>query len=156
MSDDAPDTVDVKVVDIINDREIALSGGGIQGLEVDDVLRIVSAKPRVIKDPEGEVLGEIVQTKAVVRVYDVQPKFALARTFRTREVNVGGQGGGVLAFGRIFDPPKYETRVETLRRDPTKGAPVTNPDDLVVQIGDLAEKVERSSVDDIPSASIWR
>lgn len=142
-----------RVAEIFNDREIALAGGTADGLNVDDVLRIVSPDAHEIRDPEtNEVLGEIVHTKAVVRVYEVKERFALARTFRTRRVNVGGSSA-FSGFGNIFEAPKYETKVETLRRDRTKGSPI-NEVDSIVSVGDLAEKVD--SFEDIPSFTIWQ
>ena len=151
-------TKPIRVVDILTDRELALSGGAEQGLEVGDVLRILPGKPRAVVDPEtGDVLGEIVQTKAVVRVYEVQDRFCLARTFRTRQVNVGGGGIGSTSaiFGRIFEPPKYEVRVETLRKDPSLGT-VIDPSESIVEVGDIAEKVEGEDVNDLPTNTLFR
>ncbi len=144
----------VRVAAVLNDREIALTAGTNAGLQVGDTLRIIDGSGQQVRDPDtGEVLGEIVATKAVVRVYEAQERFSLARTFRSRRVNVGGAGVG--AFTKLFEAPRYETRVETLRRDPSKGLPLADPDESLVEVGDIAEKVE-GSVDDIPSSTIWR
>lgn len=150
-------TAPIKVVDIINDRELAVNAGTDRGLEPGTVLKIVTSEPRQIVDPETqEVLGEIVETKAVVRVFEAQSKFALARTFRTRSVNVGGTGiGTVTAMAKVFSPPKYETRIETLKRDTSGGEPLA-PEESSVQVGDLVELVDGDDVDDIPSSSLWR
>ncbi len=144
----------LRIAKILNDREVAVTGGRESGLEVDDVLKVMSSKAEEIRDPDtSEVLGKIVRTKAVVRVYEVQQRFALARTFRTRRVNIGGRGVG--AFAHIFDAPRYETRVETLRREPSKSGTVEEPFETVVEVGDIVEKVE-GAVDDVPSAAVWR
>lgn len=147
----------IKVVDILTDRELALNAGATDGLAVGDVMRILPSAPRRITDPEtGEVLGEVAQAKAVVRIYEVQERFCLARTFRSRRVNVGGQGlGSAGVFGRMFEAPKYETRVETLRRDASKGSPI-DPEDSVVEIGDVAEKVDAEDTNDLPTNTLWR
>lgn len=143
----------IRVAEILNDRELALTGGASNGLAVGDVLRIVTQQATQIRDPEtGEPLGEIVRTKAIVRVYEVQERFALARTFRTRRVNVGGQGTS--SFAGIFEAPKYETRVETLRRDPS-GERALDEAESVVAVGDVAEIVE-GKADDIPTSTVWR
>ncbi len=144
----------LRIAKILNDREVAVTGGTVSGLEVDDVLKVVASKAEEIRDPDtSEVLGKIVRSKAVVRVYEVQERFALARTFRTRRVNIGGSGVG--AFAQIFDAPRYETRVETLRRDPSKSGTVGEAPETVVEVGDIVEKVE-GPVDDVPSAAVWR
>lgn len=141
----------MKVVRIMSDREVAVSGGAEAGLALNDVLLILG-EPVEIRDPDSdELLGEIVPNKAVVRVYDVKDRFALARTFRTRRVNVGGSGS---SFSRIFEPPRYETRTETLRRSRSAGDIIT-PDESVVQVGDVVEKF-KGDINDIPSSTVWR
>jgi len=92
-----------------------------------------------------------VHHKTVLRVYDVKDKFALARTFRTRRVNVGGVGGGISAF---FEPARYETRTETIRRSRQAGDAIS-PEDSIVEVGDRVE-VFTGDVNDIPSSSVWR
>lgn len=147
----------IRVAEIFNDRELALTGGSTSGVAVDDVFRIFDPSGKEIRDPDtDEVLGEIIRTKAIVRVYEVQDRFALARTYRTRKVNVGGTGGGLAQFGRIFEAPQWETRVETLRRDPEKGTWGDAPKDSIVAVGDLAEKISDQNIDDIPSYTIWK
>lgn len=145
-----------KVAEVFNDRELAITGGTMDGLQVDDVLRVIDPQGKQIRDPDtGEVLGEIVHTKAVVRVYEARERFALARTFRTRRVNVGGTSGGLIGFGKVFEAPRWETRIETLRRDPDKALWDAPPADSIVSPGDVAEKVDEAGLDDIPSFTIW-
>lgn len=142
----------MKVVKLITDREVAISGGAQEGIEVGDTLLILG-HPVEIADPDtGDVLGEIVPTKAIVRAYDVQDRFALARTFRSRRVNVGGRGAGALAG--LFEPPQWETRTETLRRSPEAGD-VLSAEESVVEVGDPVEKFE-GDADDVPSSTVWR
>jgi len=143
----------IKVVEILDDRELALNAGTDRGIILGTVLRIVSGSPTKIVDPDtDELLGEVVHTKAVVRVYEVQTRFSLARTFRTRRVNVGGSGS---PFGRIFEPARFENRVETLRRSDSAGKPLSL-EESVVSIGDIAEVIESDDVNDIPSTTVWR
>lgn len=143
----------MKVVSVITDREVAVSGGAEAGIEPGDTLLILG-EPVQISDPDsGEVLGEVVPNKAVVRVYDVKDRFALARTFRSRTVNLGGSG--VLnPLGKYFDPPKYETRTETLRRSPAAGD-FLSPEESIVEVGDRVEKFD-GDVKDVPSSTVWR
>lgn len=150
MTDQAPS---MKILAVITDREVAVSGGADAGVTVGDTLLIIGS-PVSITDPETEeVLGEIVRTKAVVRVYDVKERFALARTFRNRRVNVGGVGDGNL-FGKIFEAPKWETRTETLRRSPDAGE-ILAPEESIVEVGDRVEKFD-GDIGDIPSSTVWR
>jgi hypothetical protein len=145
-------TTSMKVVKLINDREVAVSGGSEAGVEVGDTLLILG-KPVEITDPDtGETLGEIVPTKAIVQAYDVQDRFALARTFRSRRVNVGGKGVG--ALGAFFEAPQWETRTETLRRSPEAGD-VLSPEESIVEIGDPVEKFE-GDAKDVPSSTVWK
>jgi len=145
-------TAPMKVVRVITDREVAISGGAEAGISKGDTLLILG-KPVEITDPEtGEILGEVVRTKAVVRAYDVKERFALARTFRSRMVNVGGLATNALA--NVFEPPKWETRTETLRRSPEAGD-VLPAGESIVQVGDSVEKFE-GDANDIPSSTVWR
>ena len=145
-------TAPMKVVRVITDREVAISGGADAGVSEGDALLILG-KPVQISDPDtGEILGEVVPTKAVVRAYDVKERFALARTFRSRRVNVGGTGSG--SFAHLFEAPKWETRTETLRRSPEAGD-VLSPEESVVEVGDPVEKFE-GDINDVPTSTVWR
>lgn len=139
------------VVQVLNARELVISGGSEAGLSEDDIVRVL-APVVALKDPvTGEDLGELVTAKAVLRVYQVAPKYALARTFRSRRVKTGGGGllGGYTT-ANVFSPPKYETRTETLLRD-------TRFDisgEMAVEAGDPVELWD-GSVDDVPSVTTW-
>ncbi len=143
----------MKVVKVITDREVAVSGGAEAGIAIGDTLLILGP-PIQIKDPDNdEILGEVVTNKAVVRVYDVKDRFALARTFRTRTVNLGGTGA-FNPLGKIFEAPKYETRTETLRRSKEAGD-VLSPQESIVEVGDPVEKFKGDD-EDVPSSTVWR
>lgn len=147
-------TTRLRIARIVSDREVAITGGKDSDIKPGDILLILG-RPIQIEDPDtGESLGEIVTNKAVVRVYDVQDRFCLARTFRQRKVNVGGSGMGGSGLAKFFEPPKYETRTETLQRNPQAGMTIEE-DDAIVQVGDAVEKFE-GNVEDIPTSSVWR
>jgi hypothetical protein len=137
------------VVKVLNAREVVISGGKAAGIQEGDMFSILSnADP--IKDPKtGEVLGDLVVSKALVKVYQVSEKFALAQTFRTKRVKVGGGVGGGITD--IFNPPKYETRKETLVRD----ASYDVQGDLAVEPGDPVRRWD-GEPDDAPSANVWQ
>jgi hypothetical protein len=137
------------VVKILNARELVISGGAAANLSEGDVVRVLS-KALPLEDPiSGEDIGELVTTKAVLKIYQVAPRYALARTFRTRRVKVGG-GVGTGGLGNIFSPPQYETRTESLVRDRS----LDLPGDLAVDVGDVVE-LWTGPVEDVPSVTRW-
>ena len=106
-----------KVAQIINSREVALNVGSDHGVELNMLFDILTQKGFDIRDPDtNEILGSVERPKARVKVVMVRPKLCVASTYRTTRVNVGGVGFG---FGRsgLFEPPKWETRTETLKTD---------------------------------------
>ena len=77
------------------------------------IFKILSTKGSDITDPDtGDPLGTVDLAKTSVKVTIVHERVAVASTYRTREVNVGGTG---FAVSGLFVPPKWETRVETLK-----------------------------------------
>ena len=70
--------------------------------------------------------------KTSVKVTMVHERIAVASTYRSRRVNVGGSG---FAFGGLFEPPKWETRFETLRIDEAAIKDL-DEEDAIVQTGD--------------------
>ena len=104
-----------KVAQIINSREVALNVGSDHGVELNMLFDILTQKGFDIKDPDtNEILGSVERLKARVKVAMVRPRLCVASTYRTRRVNVGGVGLGLGRSG-LFEPPKWETRTETLK-----------------------------------------
>lgn len=101
-----------KIAKILNDREVVLNVGANRSVRPGMTFDIVFEVD--VDDPDtGEALGSVESPKTRVKVSRVYDKVAIASTYRTRRVNVGGRGLG-LASG-LFDPPRWETRPETLR-----------------------------------------
>lgn len=129
-----------KVARIVSDRELILNRGKKDGVKRGTVFRILNPHPVDVKDPDtGELLGELRPVKVFVKAHDVGERMTIARTFRTRQVNVGGMGLGQLSFPDLFAPRKIETRVETLRVDHQQGQPLP-ASEAAVAIGDVAEE----------------
>ncbi len=104
-----------KVARVLNAQEVALNRGAVDGVEVGMIFKILSEKGSAIKDPDtDELLGSVEVEKTSVKVTSVQERVSVASTYREYKVNVGGSGIGLLARG-LFEPPKWETHVETLR-----------------------------------------
>lgn len=102
-----------KVARVLSSREVAINKGQHDGVEVGMIFKILSTKGSDITDPDtGDPLGTVDLAKTSVKVTIVHERVAVASTYRTREVNVGGTG---FAVSGLFVPPKWETRVETLK-----------------------------------------
>ena len=105
-----------KIAQIINSREVALNIGSDHGVQLNMLFDILTPRGFDIMDPDtGEVLGSVDRPKARVKVIMVRPKLSIASTYKTRRVNVGGTG--LLGRSGLFEPPKWETRIETLKTD---------------------------------------
>ena len=145
-----PDRIIGKVARVNSDRELIINRGLEDGVERGTYF-YVKADPIGITDPDtGESLGEVLPIKIVVRADEVSERFCIARTFRSRRVLVQeaqpgneGLGRAIGSWRQQLQPPRpaqYETRVETLRIDPKKGAPIAEYES-VVSVGDLVESV---------------
>ena len=111
MSPDQP--IRGRIARVLSTREVAINKGQRDGVEIGMIFKILSTKGSDITDPDtGEPLGTVDLAKTSVKVTIVQERVAVASTYRSREVNVGGTG---IAFTGIFVPPKWENRVETLK-----------------------------------------
>jgi hypothetical protein len=142
----------MKIAAVLNDREVAVSGEGVESVETDDIL-VVRSEPREILDPDTqEVVGSITDVKAVVKVYEVQDRMLLARTFRQRKTNVGGSYANALS--QLMSPPKWEIRTETLRRDRGRRDDLSEQD-AVVRAGDPVETFD-GEINELPTSSVWK
>jgi len=127
------------VVDVLNNRELIVSGGAEAGLQEEDVLSVLGEPTDIVDPISKEVLGQLVAAKVLVQVYQTAEKYALARTFRNKKVRVGG------AITDVFSPPKYELQKETL----SSGGVLTDGKDLSVRAGD-AVQIWEGPIDDAP------
>ena len=122
-----------KVARVLNSREVAINKGSDDGVEIGMIFKILSTKGSEIKDPDtGEPLGSVDLVKTSVKVTVVQERITVASTYRSHRVNVGGRG---LALAGLFEPPKWETRVETLRIDEAAIKDL-DEEDAIVYTGD--------------------
>jgi hypothetical protein len=99
-----------------------------------------------IEDPEtGEDLGSVYRTKVRVEVVIVKERLAIARTYITKQVNVGGTGLG--GFGDAFKPPRWINRFETLKADEAAWQELSEERSLV-KTGDPVEQIVTEREDD--------
>jgi hypothetical protein len=140
-----------KVAAILNSRELAMNIGANGGIEVGMVFRVLGEA--VLKDPDtGEQLGTVRHEKGRVKVTAVEKRFAIARTFETYEVNIGGIGLGRIdmlsavgeSTARLFSPSEWVTRVQTLKYEDS-GLELPEREDkssIYVKVGDILELAE--------------
>lgn len=106
--------IEGRVARILNLRELAINRGTLQGVMEGMVFDVLDPKAEDITDPEtGELLGSVYRPKVQVRVFAVEERLSLARTFKSERINMGGSGLGGIA--RAFEPPRWIERHETLK-----------------------------------------
>ena len=122
-----------KIARVLNSREVAINKGSDDGVKVGMIFKILSTKGSAIEDPDtGEPLGSVDFVKTSVKVTVVQERVAVASTYRSHRVNVGGSG---FALCGLFEPPKWETRFETLKIDEA-AIQELDEEDAIVHTGD--------------------
>jgi hypothetical protein len=81
-------TLEGKVANVLNDRELVINLGKSQGVEEGMVFE-VSGQSLEVRDPDtNAVLGEVEPSKVKVKVIQLHDKFAVARTFETYTVEL--------------------------------------------------------------------
>ncbi len=134
------------VAGILNDRELVINIGEQAGVKVGMKFKVLD-KEVLVKDPAtGEELGTVQREKIRVKVFDVQPKLAMARTYETTQVNIGGIGPDLSIMRGILAPPQWVTRVRTLAyKDSGLDYAPLNEESSFVKVGDPIELVEEAS-----------
>ncbi len=106
-----------KIARILSTREVALNIGEQNGVALGMLFDIVSEAGLDIRDPDTDKeLGSVELPKVRVKVARVYEKLSVASTYRTKRVNIGGRNAD-LSIHSLFQPPKWETRYETLEWD---------------------------------------
>ena len=122
-----------KIARVLNSREVAINKGADDGVKIGMTFKILSTKGSEIKDPDtGEPLGSVDLVKDQRQSNNRARANRCCITFRSRRVNVGGHGFGI---GGMFEPPKWETRIETLLIDDAAIKDL-DEEDAIVQTGD--------------------
>jgi len=106
-----------KVARILNSRVLVINVGTQSGVSTGMFFDVLDPKGEDITDPDtGHVLGSIARPKVRVQVTAVQEHLAVAATFRTEKVNIGGKGPNYsFGFAEMLLPPKFVTKHETLK-----------------------------------------
>jgi len=105
-----------KVAQVLNSRELALNVGTDHGVQVGMLFDVLDPKGEDIIDPDtGDVLGSLARPKVRIKVISVQPKLAVASTYKKERINIGGVGIGSTGLAQLLSPPEYVTQYETLK-----------------------------------------
>ena len=109
-----------KVAQILNTRELAINMGSEDGVTLDMYFDVMNPKGTDIEDPDtGEILGSIERSKVRVKISRVETRLSIASTYKSRKINIGGQGGGHSIGSNLLSqflaPPKWVTKYETLK-----------------------------------------
>jgi hypothetical protein len=141
-----------KVARVMNSRELVINRGSSEGVEVGMRFAVLERSGGAIKDPDtGEELGYVQRPKVQVEVTQVGERMSVAKTYRTHTVNVGGVsalGYQLGEIGRMFAPPQYVERVETLKASDADWEPLTEAQSLV-KVGDPIVQIDVDDEDEI-------
>lgn len=134
--------VEGKVASILNEREVVLTVGEEHGVQIGMQFNILYPGGISIPDPDNPntIIDSIEWPKTQVKVIQVYPKLAVARTFRTITTpSKGSVGFAALAASMSYTPET--TTVETLRTDGAFAAKEIDPRDSLVKVGDPVVQV---------------
>ena len=133
-----------KVAKVLNTREVALNVGKTHRVDVGMQFDVLASSADEITDPDtGEVIGAVNRPKVRVQVTVVGQRFAVARTFRTREVNIGGS----ISIPALMAPEHWNTQEETISTDEETWDDL-GPDHRYVKTGDIVVQVPMRSRSD--------
>ena len=113
-------SIEGKVAKILGPRTLVINRGSEDGVRVGMFFDVLNPNSDQIEDPEThEILGEIHRPKARLKVTKVQKKLAELSTYRTYQVNVGGEGGlsSFSGIQKMLEPPRWVTRTEKIETD---------------------------------------
>ncbi|WP_139199281.1 hypothetical protein [Curtobacterium sp. MCBA15_013] len=147
------------VAQIVSDRELILNRGSENGVREGMYFAVLDPGFRGVTDPEtGESLGDFRVVKVTVRAVEVAPRLTLARTFRTRTVNVGGTNasfGSLSTVAAALSAPRYIEQVERLVLDENARRPI-EPEESVVDRGDPFEEITAADAEDVKTVTVFK
>jgi hypothetical protein len=148
-----------QVAQLVSDREVILNRGSVDGVHEGMYFAILDPNFQDVTDPEtGESLGDFRVVKVAVRAVEVASRLTLARTFRTRTVNVGGTNtsmNSLSAFATAVSAPRYIEQVERLTLDETRRQPI-RPEDSAIDRGDPFEEIDAEDAEDVKTVTVFR
>lgn len=95
-----------QVADILNERDVVINIGRIQGVKKGMRFAIVASTPKEISDPEtDEVLDVVDQLKALVQATEVRERITICSTYKAPRLS-GGIFSALYSFSRRSDSPQ--------------------------------------------------
>ena len=136
------------VAKVLNSRQLVINKGQEHGVKIGMTFIVYDQKGENIKDPKtGQNLGSVKRPKVSVKIIEVEPKLAVAETFRSERVNIGGSGigGNLIGIAKMFEPPKYIERFKTLKTNEQTWEDLDEAQSYV-KIGDPVEQEIRDKI----------
>ena len=126
-----------KVASILNERDVVINIGRIQGVKKGMKFAIVASTPKEISDPEtGEVLDVVDQLKALVQVTEVRERITICSTYKTPKISSG-------MFSTIYTSNRLRTSQEISERMEDFALPaLLTADENHIKRGDPVKQVE--------------
>ena len=147
------DLIRGKVARILNSRELAINVGAQAGVRINMKFDVLDPKGDDIKDPDtGEILGSLNRPKLRVQVTRVEEKLAVASTYRSKTVNVGGVGFMLPSFADALRPPRYVTKFESLKTEEATWEDIDEAESFV-KTGDPVIEVIEDTKEEIANGS---
>lgn len=79
-----------KVAKILNERDVVINIGRVQGVKKGMKFAILAPTPEEISDPEtGELLDTVDRTKALIQVTEVRERITICSTYKTSKISSG-------------------------------------------------------------------
>jgi hypothetical protein len=150
-----------KVARILNAREVAFNIGANAGVGVGMRFDVLDPMGEDIRDPDtDEILGSLERPKIRLEVTHVAERLSIARTYKAKRVNRGGEGSFAIGgLGKLFAPPDWVTIPETLLssesnwEDLEESESIVKTGDPVVQVIRPTTLVEKAELNEDSQAS---
>ncbi len=127
-----------QVAKILNERDIVINLGRIQGVKKGMKFAIVASTPEEIFDPKtGEVLDAVDQLKALVQATEVRERITICSTYKTPKIS-GGIFGALYSFSKLYNSPQ---EVSETMEDFSLPA-LLSSDENYIKRGDPVKQVE--------------
>ena len=131
--------IEGKVASVITERELVINVGIENGVKIGMKFKVLADKPTEITDPDtGENLGSLDRDKVSVEAIEVQPRFSVCRTYKTR--HIGAYYPELLS--KIAVASREE--VETLKTSGSSLLPPLSEAESYVKKGDRVVQITRS------------
>jgi len=126
------DLIEGYVAKILNERELLINIGSIDGVEIGMKFKVLANSPIIVRDPKtNEEIGQLDREKVRVKCIEVHDKFSICATFKINKIK------GFLSTSILFDDLMADKKVvETLRYNPSDKPEPLSEEDSYVKIGD--------------------